>query len=480
MPNDNIAQIKEKELLTFIDKNRALDATYKLIEIVLQAKNFDQLTQNIADIIPKAMGYELGILFLVDYPKQTLVRTAVSKIPDNTDDFQIINDYIFQEKCDIPLGYDNNLCIKSLNESIQYIGPYLYDFTKPSLTQNQATFIQEVFQIKSCISTPLISHDESIGVLLIATKKSIENLTNYEKEMLIKFSENAGIAVENSKLLRNLKKAKDNLSKAYENLKVLNKMKDEFLTIASHELRTPMTIIKSYLWMLEQEKAGGLNKKQKNYLKKATTGTQRMINLINDMLDISKFEQNKIKFNIKQVEICSVIKDIINSFEPKVKEKGIYLTLEPDCKDVFVDVDEEKIREVIINLVDNATNFTDKGGIEIGIDNKQTYYRVWVKDTGKGIDPMNLKKLFHKFGRLNKSYTVATEAGGTGLGLYIVKLYVEGMGGKVGAWSEGEEKGSIFWIDLPKAEITKYKGPKKKIKTLKETQVPSEKINSIN
>jgi signal transduction histidine kinase len=303
------------------------------------------------------------------------------------------------------------------------------------------------------VATPLIVRDKPIGVLVISMSRDTNDLSDFEREMLRKFSENAGIALENAKLYKNLKDAKDELSEAYENLLALNKMKDEFLTVASHELRTPMTIVKSYLWMLEQQKSGKLKKKQIEYLEKAMKGTQRMIDLINDMLNISKFEQGKVFFNIQQVNVCDLIREIISNFEIKLSGKDIYLKFDESCEDVFVDIDKEKMRDVIINLIDNAVKFTERGGVDIHVETDIDKVVISIKDTGAGISKEDLPKLFHKFGRIDNSYTIASDTGGTGLGLYIAKLYVEGMGGKIWATSEGVGKGSIFWIQLPKSKI---------------------------
>jgi len=205
--------------------------------------------------------------------------------------------------------------------------------------------------------------------------------------------------------------------------------------------------------MLEQQKVGKLKKKQLEYLEKASKGTQRMIDLINDMLNISKFEQDKVFFNIQQVDLCDLIREIVTSFEIKVNGKNIYIKFDESCSDAFVDIDKEKMRDVLMNLIDNAVKFTNQGGIDIGIQMDVDKVTVSIKDSGSGISQEDLPKLFHKFGRIDNSYTIASDTGGTGLGLYIAKLYIEGMGGKVWATSEGTNKGSTFWISIPKSKI---------------------------
>ena len=444
-------QLKEDELLALVDKNRALDATYKLIEIILGTNDFDEMTQKIADIIPMALGYELAILWLVDEQQHKLTAVSISQTVKIDDVVNKLRNSL--KNSSIALGYEDNLCVKTLKEHKQHISDNLYDLLSPAIKERDAFELQTVLGTKLNVATPLMAREKTIGVLVISMSKTTDNLSDFEKEMLRKFSENAGIALENSRLYKNLKDAKNELGEAYENLIALNKMKDEFLTVASHELRTPMTIVKSYLWMLEQQKAGKLKKKQLEYLQKASKGTQRMIDLINDMLNISKFEQGKVYFNIQQADICELIRDVVSSFELKVSNKGIYLEFDSSYSDIFVDIDKEKMRDVLMNLVDNAIKFTNQGGVKISIDNDPTKTVIAIKDTGSGISQEDLPKLFHKFGRIDNSYTIASDVGGTGLGLYIAKLYIDGMNGTIWATSEGAGMGSTFFISLPKSKI---------------------------
>lgn len=468
---DQPVQLKESEILQIIDRNRALDATYKLLENILEATEFDEMAQKIVDTIPKAMGYELAVMALADLRNKKLCLTAISNINPNKTEADLITSTL-KDWC-ISFGYSDNVALKALSERKQYIVDDIYQVFKPFVTKEQATKIQDTLGTGSHVVTPMEAKDQVIGILIVSVSKPSNKITDFEKEMLTKYSENAGIALDNSRLYSNLIEAQEDLFKAYENLKVLNKMKDEFLTVASHELRTPMTIVKSYLWMLDKNKAGKLNKKQNGYLQKALSGTQRMIALINDMLDISKFEQHKVKFKLTQVDLPEVIREVIITFEIKLKEKRIRLDFSDSYKDYLVDADEQKLKEILTNLIDNAIKFTDKGGIVIGIEGLKDEIKVWLTDTGSGVDKNDLVRLFHKFGRIDNSYTIASETGGTGLGLYIVKLYVEGMGGKVGALSDGIGKGSTFWFTLPRNKIQKYKT------TLKQIEIPIQKITSI-
>ena len=142
--------------------------------------------------------------------------------------------------------------------------------------------------------------------------------------------------------------------------KELEKTKDDFISITSHELRTPMTIIKSYLWMLAAEKAGELNTKQKEYVSKATRGTERMLALINDMLNIARIEQGKIEIKPEQLKLMPFIEDLAGDFRMKMQEKSLTLNIDYDQEATYVYADKTRLIEIFINLIENSYKFTVK------------------------------------------------------------------------------------------------------------------------
>ncbi len=233
---------------------------------------------------------------------------------------------------------------------------------------------------------------------------------------------------------------------------MLDKAKDDFLSLASHELKTPMTIIKSYLWMLQNNQIGSLNEQQDTYVDRAVHSTDQMIAMINDMLNISRMEQGKLTFNMQPGKIIPSIQDALTGFDLKAKEKNIYLktdlTQVPQDQDAYYD--EGKLKECVVNLLGNAIKFTKEGGVTLKVEDIGTYLKISVIDTGVGISQEEANKLFKKFGKGETSYSKIVESGGTGLGLYIIKIYIEAMGGQVGYTSAGDFKGSNFWITVPK------------------------------
>jgi PAS domain S-box-containing protein len=226
--------------------------------------------------------------------------------------------------------------------------------------------------------------------------------------------------------------------------------KDDFITITSHELRTPMTIIKSYLWLLEEEKPGSLNEKQKEYIQKALNSTERMLGLINDMLSVSKIEQGKIGYKLEVFDIDKFLAETLPEFEVKVKENNNKLLFEHLSDEKLVLADKKRLKEVIYNLIGNSIKFTKDGSIKVKVMANEKFVKISVIDSGKGIPKDDMPRLFQKFGKLENSYETMAESSGTGLGLYITKQLIEGMGGKISAKSDGPNKGAEFFFFLQK------------------------------
>jgi len=242
-------------------------------------------------------------------------------------------------------------------------------------------------------------------------------------------------------------------------IKELEQTKDEFLSVASHELITHIKIIKSYLWMISTERHGKLEPKQKEYIKKAILSTERMIELINDILNVSRIEQNAVNVVINRVDLVDSVTELVSDLKVKADEKGLKLHITNESDKMHAYVDTTKLREILVNLVGNSLKFTDQGEIRIDIRKAGDFIKVSVIDSGRGIKPNELERMFHKFGRLDSSYQTVAETEGTGLGLYIVKLFVDAMGGKVGVFSDGAGKGSTFWFTLARKKELSKSGP---------------------
>lgn len=242
-------------------------------------------------------------------------------------------------------------------------------------------------------------------------------------------------------------KRKEELFLLNKKLTDLDSQKNEFLNVASHELRAPMTAIKGYLSMIEHGDAGELPSSATEYLGEAIGETERMIRLVNNMLDVARIEEGRMVFEEGLVSLSKVVEHVFSelSFEAEEKKLGYAYHPKAPLQDI-VKVDVDRIHEAVVNLINNAIKYTDSGKIVVRLLNPSPkIIRFEVEDTGPGMTPDEVSKLFNKFYR-TESYV--GKKMGTGLGLYITKLLVEKFGGKIGVHSK-KGKGSLFWFELP-------------------------------
>jgi signal transduction histidine kinase len=225
------------------------------------------------------------------------------------------------------------------------------------------------------------------------------------------------------------------------------RMKSDFVSFVTHQLRTPLSGVK---WMLELASESGENMEEtQSYIQDARNSTDRLIGLVNDLLDISRLERGRLEFSYQQIDLVDLTKGVAKEMDPLLKEKGQRLSLQVAEDLPSICADDQMLRQVIINLFSNAIKYTPTGG-EIKIQMTYEMERIhWaIEDSGIGIPKPDLEKLFEKFYRAGNALAVETE--GTGLGLYLVRLIIERFGGNV--WCKSEEGvGSTFQFTLPLA-----------------------------
>jgi len=227
----------------------------------------------------------------------------------------------------------------------------------------------------------------------------------------------------------------------------LLKAKTEFLSIASHQLRTPLTAIIGYSSMLKEGDYGTIPEKAGKAVTHIYDSSQRMIKLVNDFLSVSRMETGKTVLKIKENSMNELIEQVISELELRAKEKNLYVKYDQPATDHIAKIDPEKIKEVLSNLIDNAIHYTEKGGITVSIKKNNVKTTILVSDTGAGMTPEEIAKIFESFSRGSAGNKLNTQ--GSGLGLYIAKKFVEMHNGKIWATSEGKDRGSIFYVELP-------------------------------
>ncbi len=246
----------------------------------------------------------------------------------------------------------------------------------------------------------------------------------------------------------------DSLARANDKLRKLDNTKSDFISIASHQLRTPLTSCKGYLSLLLENSYGALAGKQKEVIKKLYANGERMAQLVEDFLNVTKIESGRMEYTIEKWRVEDICREVVDTLMPKAKDRNLFLDFkEPSERLPEVEIDGAKVREVISNLVDNALKYTPKGGVSVNIGQQAAKaddtgsIRVTVSDTGIGIPKTELPYLFAKFSRGKD--TSRLNAGGTGLGLYVGKSMIEANGGKIWAESDGDGRGSRFIVELP-------------------------------
>lgn len=234
--------------------------------------------------------------------------------------------------------------------------------------------------------------------------------------------------------------------------KILERSRDEFFSIASHELRTPLTAIKGNSSMIEQFYGDKIKDPElKDMIADIHESSDRLIQIVNDFLDTSRLEQGRMDFKKNAVDLVQLIPDVIKEYQVTGSRKKLAIEYHQDEKVVIPQVfaDSGKVKQVLINLIGNGLKFTEQGGITITTQILEGFVKVMVTDTGRGISKENQNLLFHKFQQANTSLLTRDTTKGTGLGLYISKLIIEGMGGVIKIESSVEGKGTTFSFTLP-------------------------------
>ncbi len=233
--------------------------------------------------------------------------------------------------------------------------------------------------------------------------------------------------------------------------RAIEELKSQFVSVAAHQLRTPLSIIKWGVGMVLAGDLGHIAKGQKDLLDKTYQTNERMIKLVNDLLNVSKIEEGRYLYQPKIVNIEELLKQIYDSLKPVADHKKLKfkLIIEKSEKDKLVKLDVEKMELAIKNLVDNAMHYTSSGGaVDIKLSRTDNKIDLEVKDTGVGIPAKQQERVFSRFFRATN--VVKMETDGTGLGLFITKNIVEAHGGKI-TFKSQENKGTSFFISLPAA-----------------------------
>ncbi len=312
---------------------------------------------------------------------------------------------------------------------------------------------------------PLKEKEQLSGVIVIGNKKSGDPYSLEDLRILNIVTGQIAIAIKNALLYEEqrqfavtLKKEVERQTKelqlANKKLKKLDLAKSEFLSIAAHQLRTPLTGIKGYLSMFLEGDFGEFTKKQTDEIEKIFKSSDRLTRLIDVFLNISRIETGRLDIKKTKVKLDELLDEVVGSLSNQAKEKNIEITVQKPSEELpEMMLDRDKVHDVMMNLVDNAIKYTQKGWVNARMSRSKSLVTFEVRDSGIGINPIEIDKLFQKFSRAEAVTRIHT--GGSGLGLFIAKKIVEAHGGRIWAESEGEGSGSMFAFTLPIEEEEK-------------------------
>jgi signal transduction histidine kinase len=280
-----------------------------------------------------------------------------------------------------------------------------------------------------------------------ADDSAIEELQQQNRDFVAVLSELEEKREQLESLNAKLNEANRELNEANAKLRELAEMKEEFLALTTHDLRSPLTVISGVISFFTSGRLGKLSPEQQNMVAMMERNAQSLIELVNDLLDASKLESGTLRLDIASIDLRGIFDEIRETMEPLAREKGITIEERIAPELPAVEADRPKLRRILVNLLSNAVKFTGKGGtVGIKAESLGEVVRISVSDTGVGIAPEDVMRLFDKYEQARSRATRGEK--GTGLGLYITKQLVELHGGEIKVESQ-PGRGSTFSFTLP-------------------------------
>jgi len=432
-----------KHNLELAIKNKTLSLLRHLYQISILVLEPEPLAEKIVEIVRTTLELEMVSIFTLDPEEEDLVLLQVSR-SERLEKVVIESDH--------PLSKE-----RLPARQMPFFAP-LFD-KKPNHTENlheawdsqlpdaDINALVADGHLKTLAAYPLIIDGKLVGALLIGLNREYDKLDQYEQEAITSLVEVTAVALDRARLYQELKVANEKLANANDRLKELDQLKSEFLSIASHQLRAPLTAIRGYASLVLQGDYGAPPETLKEPLSRIAESARVMASSIEDYLNISRIEQGRLKYEMAPVALGDLAKRVSDELRPVAAQRGLELNFTAPAEEVTASADVGKIKQVISNLVDNAIKYTEKGSITVSVEKKEAMARITVSDTGVGIPKEEIGNLFSKFTRARDANKVNTT--GTGLGLYVAKQLVEGHKGKIWIESEGAGKGTRFIVELP-------------------------------
>lgn len=446
-----------QQVTELTEQAKNLSAMHELSSLAGSSLNKIKILQGLLDQIPLKLGH-LGILggtVLMHRPNtrdlQPLVFTRTADLPKVIDMLTHGGKTITNLLSSID---DSDVLKTVFDQQKPAVFTSLHDVFPRTVSDRISKVISKLGKIGSFTAFPIIAGQKVYGIVIYYLTIRQDKIDMRQSSILQVATNHIAAAVENSSLFeqiglqyKTVEHQRKELSVANKRLQALDQTKSEFISIASHQLRTPLTVIKGYLSLILEGTIGSCDAQALETIGKVMNSTDRLVTLINDLLDISRIERGTMVFEMKPGRLEVLAKDVFDELAQEARKRGVeYRFHAPHTATPLINMDQFKLRQSLINLVDNAIKYTQEGSIDVTVRHVGDEVRFSIKDTGIGMSEETRQNLFQKFNRGEGVSTVNTE--GVGLGLFVAKQIIERHGGLIWAESQGVGKGSTFAFAL--------------------------------
>lgn len=428
------------------ERNKFLATMQAVTNLISRTMDLKQVNQMIADSIARELGYVGGILSFIDREKNVLKVGAITNSTETKKALAILSKDPRDYEAVLEEGY--SLGTQTVLSGKINFSDRMSEFLSPPVEKELLDKIQDQLGVKTVVGVPVFSEARIIGIIhfLMSVKK--DQISSLDIETMTALTNQVGIVSRNVKLYNTLQHANEELQDANMRLRELDKAKSEFLSIASHQLRTPISALKGYLSMIIEGDFGKIPGPINKVVKDLFESASRLARLINVFLNVSRIESGRLKLEKKPLQIVDMVESVMDELKNEAAKKELKFDFKKPKKKVpQIFADSDKLREVVLNLIDNSIKYTPQGSVTASVEFDDKNLTFMVEDTGIGIKKDEVKALFRKFVR--GSGVAQIHTGGSGLGLFIAQKIIKEHGGRIWAESDGQGKGSRFKFEIP-------------------------------
>jgi len=418
-------------------KNKVLSLLHQLYEIATHGLDAPELAHDLTYSIAKTFNLPFVSIFTYDKVGKVLKPLTVAStikrygIKSEPDAYPSV--VIHNQK-------EMHVCTQALFQNEQQQTKNFAEIVDPFFIGTPVAQLASDASIKTTLIYPLVIEEKELGLLILSLNRPYTELNTFEKESFVNIINIITVALDKSILYQELRQA--NLR-----LQELDRQKTEFLSIASHQLRTPLSIIKGYLELVRDGAFGEVAPKMDKVLGDMDESNERLVKLVDEFLDISRIEQGRTKYSFENVDMCEIVDSVLKEIHDRAQAMHVELVWKNKIGTCNVVADREKIRHVIFNYIDNATKYTPEGSVKIELAKDLTGVTCTVTDTGIGFEPEDEANFFQKFYRGKNVEHI--NVNGTGLGLFVCGKFIEAHSGRIWGKSKGAGKGGEFGFWIP-------------------------------